>query len=703
MKGMDKISRGKGFNGMLSYAFEGEKYEEGHGRILGGNMAGRDKTSLANEFKAIANLRPDIAKPVWHSSLRMPKGEDVSDEKWQKIVDDYMQKMEWDMDNLQYVVFKHPDDHVHIIASRVLPDGKVYLGQNENLKSTRVIGELERVHGLTLTKGPDRDEQGKLVMPEVSRPKKAEMEKALRTGEKPPRIVLQELVTLAMRGRPTTEQFMERLEAAGVDVLPNVASTGKMNGFSFRLGSDGLKFSGSELGSKFKWSAIEKGIDYEQVRDSEALTRRRDAEVSRRGDDRAAGPAPTTAGERIGTGVGDGADSPSTSPNPEVVTVNGREAEGNRVESPEAQRRDNPNAGRGIIGSENQSGTGDADTVIDPAEGARRIVEIAAPAKAKDVDAKVRAWREQHAALDAPAYRLTMKDRLVRDGKDRSHNPGKGKGDEPEKFFSPDEVERMIPNLRAKNARGFDVYITPIDRDHHYIVVDDMRPEGVAKLKAEGFQPALVQSSSKDNVQAIIKASRDDRKDEQQIANKLVVDLNTNHGDPKFSGVIHPFRMAGFSNKKPGKANAFTRLIEAAGGFCRMATEILTGWRKKNDQDAANAVAEEKKQARVATVSDKARHAEAGPVRGYQQQAYWLTRDKANPDWSSVDFGVCCEFLKKGYDREYIEKALRGGSPEIEVRHRDVERYVRETIDHAIDRVGSVSVSQKIDPKIKPK
>jgi len=55
-----------------------------------------------------------------------------------------------------YVI--HDDEtgqHIHIIASRVdLNGGKLYLGRNENLISTRLIHELEKDHCLTRTKGP---------------------------------------------------------------------------------------------------------------------------------------------------------------------------------------------------------------------------------------------------------------------------------------------------------------------------------------------------------------------------------------------------------------------------------------------------------------------------------------------------------------------------------------------------------------------
>ena len=680
MKGMRKISRGTGFSGVLAYCFEGEEKEIGHGKLIGGTMAGTSKGRLSSEFRAVSAMRPDIEKPVWHSTLRMPKGEDVSDDRWKAIADDYMVSMGWP-DSAQYVVFKHTDEHIHIVANRVLLDSTVHLGQNENLKNTRVIGELEVRHGLTLTKGPGRDADGKIIMPTTSKPKKYEVEKALRTDEKPARIVLQGLVSDAMKSRPSTEQFIERLEAAGVDVLPNIASTGRMNGFSFRY--DGLKFSGSELGSAYKWAALQKEIDYEQTRDSEALARRRDAEQRRTADDSVAAAAPGAANADIGTSSSNSAADPIAGAARADDQRDGRALNADRGSLAEAAKRHTGDAGGASV---SEPAAGAADFI----EASRVIKRIAGPAEQKDVAVKVAAWRQQHAGLDASAYRLTMKDRVLRDGKDRSHNIGKSKdpkGDET--FYDAAAVEKMIPTLRAKNARGFDIYITPIDPKFHYIVIDDLKPAIVDQLKADGYTPCLVQESSKDNVQAVIKVAREDRKDEQKIANQIVVDLNKKYGDPQFSGVIHPFRMAGFSNKKPNKANAFTRVLEALGAVCRKTGEILSFLRKKTDQEAANRVTEAEKAVRIAAISETSKHAEVGLTRAYQEQAYWLTKRKQSVDWSAVDFGVACELLKKGFDAGDVTKALRDGSPSLAERHNDAEMYLRKTVSAAVLQVGS--------------
>lgn len=268
MKGMSKISRGKGMQGAVAYVLDG-------GQLIGGNMAGADLDELTAEFQASKSLRPDIEKHVWHNSLRLPKGDSLPNEKWTEIGDRYMEKMGFTKDH-QRIYVLHDDQagqHIHIVASRIALDSSVFLGRNENLKSTRIISSLEKEFGLTVTKGPGYDQDGKTIMPNRSKPTKNEIEKSFRTGIQPVRTQLQEIISEAVKGKPTFTAFVERLESAGVGVRPVVAK-GAVTGLSFSL--DEVSFSGSKLGKGFKFNELkEKGLDYDKDRDSECVERLR--------------------------------------------------------------------------------------------------------------------------------------------------------------------------------------------------------------------------------------------------------------------------------------------------------------------------------------------------------------------------------------------------------------------------------------------
>ena len=312
----------------------------------------------------------------------------------------------------------------------------------------------------------------------------------------------------------------------------------------------------------------------------------------------------------------------------------------------------------------------------------------------KALQAKLAAWRRQHAALDAPAYRITLKSRS---GK-VSFNYGKGRGpDKSERFYSADEVEEILPYLSRQNAQGYDIYITPIDRDFHYLVVDDLHGDALQRMKAEGYQPALVQESSADNQQAILKLRRqDDGKREQSVANALVVEVNRKFGDPKFSGAIHPFRAAGFANKKPGKGT-FTKILEDSGILCQHAAARLDEIRADAQQERAPQVTGD-----PAPTSPAHRHKSTGgsddrepPVpapKSDAEQRYaqlvrqWrgLAREKGwREDLSTVDWQACLAMLRDGWDPDVVRECIVAVSPGVSERHSSAERYATTTITEA--------------------
>ncbi len=93
---------------------------------------------------------------------------------------------------------------------------------------------------------------------------------AVRTGDEPPRQRLQRLLDEAVKDKPTAPELAERLQAAGVGVRANLASTGRMNGFSFEVA--GVAFKGSDLGKGYTWAGLQKaGVTYDEAETVRAL------------------------------------------------------------------------------------------------------------------------------------------------------------------------------------------------------------------------------------------------------------------------------------------------------------------------------------------------------------------------------------------------------------------------------------------------
>lgn len=258
MKGMQKIKRGKQFAGVVFYSLKPGAHHRVTPYVTGGNMTGSTAAELISEFEHTRQLRPDVARPVWHNSLRLPKGETLSVRKWAAFADDYMARMGFTETHLRcYILHDDADgQHIHIIASRInLAGGKLYLGKNENLISTRIISELERVHGLTETPPATGSRRR-----DKSKPSRNELKMAERTAMPCPRSALQGLIDNALTGRPDLLTFVRLLQQAGVSCKPSIASTGKMNGFSFQY--QGIAFKASQLGKKYGWSTLQTLIDF---------------------------------------------------------------------------------------------------------------------------------------------------------------------------------------------------------------------------------------------------------------------------------------------------------------------------------------------------------------------------------------------------------------------------------------------------------
>lgn len=261
MKG-NVAKTGRSFKNRVDYILKDD-----HIFICSNMSADKNNVSeLTDEFKAVSSFRQDIKKPVFHAFLSLPKNEHLTDEKWEEIAKDYLKEMNIDIEKHQYICVRHKDtdkDHIHIVANRIGLDGSVWLGQHSAFNTIAACERLEVKHSLTITqslKGQKSD---------ISAPTKNEIEQALRTGEKPARLVLQNALQAALVSKPDLSTFVERLQAVGIEPRFNVASTGNVAGVSFSVND--IAFKGSSLGKKFSWNTIKTKVKYDKNRDDELI------------------------------------------------------------------------------------------------------------------------------------------------------------------------------------------------------------------------------------------------------------------------------------------------------------------------------------------------------------------------------------------------------------------------------------------------
>jgi hypothetical protein len=681
MKGQNKIKRGSGFKGVISYSLDHDDAE-----ILGGTVSSKSVDAITREFVTVSSLRSDIDKPVWHNSLRLPKGEKLSNQQWLNIASDYMNEMK--LDQNQWIAIKHDDpkgEHIHIVANRINADQSVYLGKNENLKSTRVISALEIKHGLTITKSADFDNQtkrrGKAIM------SKNEIEQAIRTGEAPNKQQLQFLIDAAKEDRPGIFEFMDRLDEVSVTALPNVSkTTGRMNGFSFEM--KGVAFKASQLGKMYGWKQLSNEVKYEQVRDSEELIGRADKIKSRQDKDNS---GVERADRKHGAvndhdepairkiDQGNGSESEDGRSSDDSVGQKNVEAGSNDRSSGERVRSDRDQANDSISN----------DRINDIRYSVSAISDLAADELALDHKKKIEAWREQSKAFDPnTTFRLTLVPRpssnnRIKQGA-KPWNVGKN-ADGSEDFFTAAMVEKKIKMLRQRNAMGYDVYITPISEKYHYIVLDDTNEKSLDKLEQTGgHKPALVQMSSKDNYQAVFKVKKDNtEKHEQQLANSIVRSINQKFGDKKFSGVVHPFRMSGFSNQKEGKDRFYTKVIKSVNRVCTVLSDMLQSKREHHAEHEIKVVTEQRVK-RALSVDSQSDSAMARMYKATFESEYNNAKAKGwDIDYSVIDYRCAKALAKDGYSDEAIARTLLVLSPAINDRHKNPDAYVMTTASKA--------------------
>jgi hypothetical protein len=254
--------KGKGFRGALRYNLQ--KVDQGVAKVLDSSFAQLEENAVMKELQLVRMLRPNLAKYFYHTSLNFPPNENLGDEQMNKIANDYLNNMGFVQN--QYMIFRHFDadhPHVHLLVNRIGYDGSVVSDSKDYQRSEQVLRRLEKQYGLTEVISSRQAQERAMT--------KNELEMMKRTDEPSTKMKLQVMLksVLEQRSKPNTAQFIAQLEAKGINVLFNQASTGFVSGISYSY--EGLQFKGAHLGNAYKWQAIKTATSYEQERDRTAI------------------------------------------------------------------------------------------------------------------------------------------------------------------------------------------------------------------------------------------------------------------------------------------------------------------------------------------------------------------------------------------------------------------------------------------------
>jgi hypothetical protein len=153
------------------------------------------------------------------------------------------------------------------------------------------------------------------------------------------------------------------------------------------------------------------------------------------------------------------------------------------------------------------------------------------------------------------------------------------------------QVLKSLLWLRRENLNSGHIYVRPAGA-HGLSLVDDLKADALARMKAEGFAPAAVVETSPGNFQAwlkhgVILAKVVSTRAAQLLAARF-------GGDPGSADWRHFGRLAGFTNPKSNRRLAsglppFARLLETHGQVYRQAPAFIAEVRARLASEAVSA------------------------------------------------------------------------------------------------------------------
>ena len=244
------------------------------------------------------------------------------------------------------------------------------------------------------------------------------------------------------------------------------------------------------------------------------------------------------------------------------------------------------------------------------------------------------------------------------------------------------ELEQSAAWLKRMNAKGNVVYIRPAG-EHGLVLVDDLKPQALERMKAEGFAPAATIETSPGNYQAWVKLS--DKPLSADVRRIAAQGLAKQYGGDS----RHYGRLAGFTNQKPQHARdgrqPYVLAHDCPGKAARSAPSYLERIEQHLDRAAAQQEREKRLEA-LETAKPGGYGSQYDPVKEYQRQAQRLMqRYGKEADFSRLDWMIATDMAKSGrFTAQDIEKGIRECSPHVESRKAGhVEDYARRTAANA--------------------
>lgn len=251
-----KISHGGNLYSALSY--NQEKVDEGLGCVLATNLVIEPTDGAFNaaacmqDFERFMPSHITTRKPVIHVSLNPHPDDKLTDEQLTEIGQKYMERLGYG--SQPYMIFKHEDidrQHIHIVSTRVRPDGSLVPDSFEKDRSNKIRRELEQEYNLIPAKGQNQGEVWQLAPVDMAQ---GNLKKQVANVIKP---------LIQMYRFQTLGEYRALLSLYNIGVEE---VKGENNGKPYRgLVYSGLDGEGNRIGKPLKSSLFGKGLGIEAL------------------------------------------------------------------------------------------------------------------------------------------------------------------------------------------------------------------------------------------------------------------------------------------------------------------------------------------------------------------------------------------------------------------------------------------------------
>ena len=261
-------------------------------------------------------------------------------------------------------------------------------------------------------------------------------------------------------------------------------------------------------------------------------------------------------------------------------------------------------------------------------------------------------------------------------------------------FTSAELINRMNEMLDLQKRRE-NLYYTPLSKDRHHILVDDMTQDRLSRLLHDGFKPCLVLKSSANNYQCLLTYPRLDYAYDREIANRITRELNQKYGDPKLSGAVHAHRAPAFLNLKDKyrTQNGLYPVVMTHFAQRRDCKAVQSmSWRLQQEMSKA-------REERQKEMRQRAAHVQSCSA----TEAYYAHYDNIreiysgdNMDLSRVDAMIAVRMRANGHSQADIESAIAQCAPTIrdrqDVRQHRWHDYAARTANYAFSMAGDIAL-----------